>query len=141
VGTGHLDDADARDDANAHAAAHSAADARARANARIGRQGEDRAATRYRAAGYAVLARNWRCAAGEIDLVCARGDTLVVCEVKARSHDTHGHPVEAVTPAKQTRLRRLAAAWLRGQAARWAIVRFDVVSVLDGEVEVVEDAF
>jgi putative endonuclease len=147
VGTGHRDNADARDDADARASANSAARARARANAharanaRIGRQGEDRAAARYRAAGYAVLARNWRCAAGEIDLVCARGDTLVVCEVKARSRDAHGHPVEAVTPAKQRRLRRLAATWLRGQAARWAIVRFDVVSVLDGAVEVVEDAF
>jgi putative endonuclease len=115
--------------------------ARAGANARIGRHGEDRAAAHYRAAGYAVLARNWRCAQGEIDLVCARGDTLVVCEVKARRRDVHGHPMEAVTPTKQRRIRRLAGAWLRGQSARWAIVRFDVVSVLDGAVEVVEDAF
>jgi putative endonuclease len=117
------------------------ADAKKNANARVGRQGEDRAAGHYRASGYAVLDRNWRCAEGEIDLVCARGDTLVVCEVKARRRGIHGHPVEAVTSAKQRRLRRLAAAWLRGQRARWAIVRFDVVSVLDGAVEVVEDAF
>jgi putative endonuclease len=66
---------------------------------------------------------------------------LVVCEVKARRRDVHGHPVEAVTPAKQRRLRRLAAAWLRSQGARWDVVRFDVVTVLDGEVEVVADAF
>jgi putative endonuclease len=117
------------------------AEPKANANARVGRQGEDRAAAHYRATGYAVLDRNWRCAEGEIDLVCARGDTLVVCEVKARRGDVHGHPVEAVTPAKQRRLRRLAAAWLRGQRARWAVVRFDVVSVLDGAVEVIEDAF
>ncbi len=107
----------------------------------LGRKGEDRAAAHYRAAGYAVLARNLRCAEGEIDLVCARGDTVVVCEVKARRRDLHGHPMEAVTPAKQRRLRRLAAAWLRRQRATWAVVRFDVVTVLDGEVEVVENAF
>jgi putative endonuclease len=107
----------------------------------FGRKGEDQAAEHYRAAGYAVLARNWRCAEGEIDLVCASGDTVVVCEVKARRCDHHGHPMEAVTPAKQRRLRRLAAAWLRTQRARWHIVRFDVVTVLDGAVQVVEDAF
>jgi putative endonuclease len=113
----------------------------AAANARLGQLGEDLAAAHYRAAGYAVLAWNWRCAEGEIDLVCARGDTLVVCEVKARRRGLHGHPVEAVTLAKQRRLRRLAASWLRGQTARWAVVRFDVVSVLDRAAEVVEDAF
>ena len=65
--------------------------------------------------------RNWRCAAGEIDLLCA-GDgaaPLVVCEVKARSRTRHGHPLEAVTPAKQRRLRRLAAAYLRSQDRRY----------------------
>ena len=86
-----------------------------RRNAALGRFGEERAAAHYRAHGYAVLERNWRCAAGEIDLICARGRTLVVCEVKARSRTTHGHPLEAVTPAKQRRLRRLAAAYLRSQ--------------------------
>ena len=110
-------------------------------NARLGRHGEDLAAAHYRAAGYAVLARNWRCAHGEVDLICARGGALIVCEVKARRRDAHGHPVEAVTMAKQRRLRRLAAAWLRGQHARWDVIRFDVVTVLDGAVEVVEDAF
>jgi putative endonuclease len=114
---------------------------RGHAGVELGREGEDRAAAHYRAAGYAVLDRNWRCAAGEIDLVCARGDTVVVCEVKARRRDLHGHPMEAVTPAKQRRLRRLAAMWLQSQRARWAVVRFDVVTVLDSAVEVVEDAF
>ncbi len=110
-------------------------------NAALGREGEDRAAEHYRAEGYAVLARNWHCALGEIDLVCARGGTLVVCEVKARRRDVHGHPLEAVTAAKQRRLRRLAGAWLGSQRAGWHVVRFDVVTVLDGAVEVVEDAF
>jgi len=66
---------------------------------------------------------------------------LVVCEVKARSRTAHGHPLEAVTPAKQRRLRRLAAAYLRSQDRRWAEVRFDVASVLGATLHVVEGAF
>jgi putative endonuclease len=112
-----------------------------RHNAALGGFGEERAAAHYRTQGYAVLERNWRCPEGEIDLICARGTTLVVSEVKARTGVGRGHPLEAVTPAKQRRLRRLAATYLRQQGRRWADVRFDVVSVLDGALEVVEDAF
>ena len=112
-----------------------------RRKAALGRFGEDRAAAHYRAHGYAVLERNWRSAAGELDLVCARGGTLVVCEVKARSRTTQGHPLEAVTRAKQQRLRRLAAAYLRSQDRRWTEVRFDVVTLLGPTLHVVEGAF
>jgi putative endonuclease len=110
-------------------------------NAALGEFGERRAAAHYRARGYAVLERNWRCRAGEIDLICARGTTLVVCEVKTRAGNAHGHPFEAVTGSKQRRLRRLAAAYLQQQERRWTVVRFDVVGVLNGELEVVEGAF
>jgi putative endonuclease len=112
-----------------------------RRRAALGGFGEALAAERYRRRGYAVLERNWRCRAGEIDLICARGTTLVVCEVKARTGTAHGHPLEAVTRAKQIRLRRLAAVYLQRQQRRWTEVRFDVVSVLDGTVDVVEGAF
>jgi putative endonuclease len=107
----------------------------------LGGFGERRAAAHYRAHGYAVLERNWRCPLGEVDLICARGTTLVICEVKARTGSAHGHPLEAVTAPKQRRLRRLAAAYLRQQGRRWAEVRFDVVGLLDGTLEVVEGAF
>jgi putative endonuclease len=109
--------------------------------AELGRSGEDRAAAWYRARGYAVLERNWRCAAGEIDLICARGRTLVVCEVKTRTSTSHGHPLEAVTPAKRQRLRRLAAAYLRTRPGPWVEIRFDVAAVLGTEFDVVESAF
>jgi putative endonuclease len=110
-------------------------------NGALGGFGERRAAAHYRSRGYAVLERNWRCRSGEIDLICARGATLVVCEVKTRTGSRHGHPLEAVTVSKQRRLRRLAAAYLQQQGRRWATVRFDVVGVLDGTLEVVEGAF
>jgi putative endonuclease len=107
----------------------------------LGRSGEDLAAAWYTARGYDVVARNWRCPAGEIDLVARRGRVVVIVEVKARTSDRFGMPVEAVVAAKQARLRRLAAAWLAEGRVRGARVRFDVVSVLAGTVEVLEDAF
>jgi len=112
-----------------------------RHNAALGHAGEDRAAAHYRARGYAVLERNWRARDGELDLICARGRTLVICEVKARRHAGRGDPAEAVTAAKQRRIRRLAAAYLVGQTTYWEEIRFDVVTVLGRRLRVVEGAF
>ena len=67
--------------------------------------------------------------------------TLVVCEVKARTTHSHGHPLEAVTPAKQRRLRRLATEYLRGQDAVYDHIRFDVVALTGHALHVVESAF
>jgi putative endonuclease len=107
-----------------------------------GQAGEDAAADWYRARGFEVLARNWRCRDGEIDLVVRRGPMVVFCEVKSRASTAFGAPVEAVTPTKQARLRRLAAAWLRATPATGRRdVRFDVAAVLGDRVEVVEEAF
>lgn len=107
--------------------------------------GEDRAAAWYEARGYQVLDRNWRCRSGEIDLVVQRGPQLVFSEVKTRQGRAFGEPFEAVTPAKQLRLRRLAAEWLRSRPRRPGSapldIRFDVVSVTGGQVEVIEEAF
>jgi len=96
----------------------------------------------YAERGYEVLARNWRCSEGELDLVVRHGRTVVFCEVKTRSSAAFGAPVEAVTRAKQARLRRLAGCWLEsGRPARTSGIRFDVASVLGGEIEVIEGAF
>ena len=87
------------------------------------------AANHLTAAGLTVLDRNWRCAAGELDLVAADGDELVVVEVKTRRTTTYGTPAEAVTWRKLARLRRLAAAWLAAHDERPRSVRIDVVAV------------
>jgi putative endonuclease len=108
----------------------------------LGARGEERVAAWYEAHGYQVLARNWRCRAGELDLIVHRGRKVVFCEVKARTSDAFGVPAEAVTRTKQMRLRRLAATWL-DTAAPWPAleIRFDVASVLAGTIEVIEGAF
>jgi putative endonuclease len=95
----------------------------------VGRYGEDLAAQHLADAGLAILERNWRCPAGEIDILARDGDALVVCEVKTRSRPDFGTPLEAVTVAKASRLRRLAALWLAERRLRVAEVRFDVVGV------------
>jgi putative endonuclease len=108
----------------------------------LGAHGEELAARWYLAHGFTVLARNWRCRDGELDLVLERRGLVVFCEVKARTTPFFGGGVEAVTFAKQARLRRLAAAWLAATAHSADEVRFDVVAVLRGvEVDVVEGAF
>jgi putative endonuclease len=95
----------------------------------IGRYGEDLAARHLAESGLAILDRNWRCKAGEIDILARDGNALVVCEVKTRSGPCFGTPLEAVTAAKAGRLRRLAALWLAERRLSVPEVRFDVVGV------------
>ena len=108
----------------------------------LGASGEQAAADWYEQNGYEAVARNWRCREGELDLVVRRGRTFVFCEVKSRTSVAFGAPVEAVTRTKQTRLRHLAARWLPDHAGVRAMeIRFDVASVLAGQVEIVQGAF
>jgi putative endonuclease len=96
----------------------------------LGRFGEAYAARHLTDRGMVVLDRNWRCDAGEIDLVLRDGRVLVVCEVKTRSSVAFGSPLEAVTAPKAARLRRLAARWLAEHRLRPDEVRIDLVGVL-----------
>jgi putative endonuclease len=123
----------------------------ASASAERGRSAENRAAAWYARSGYGILARNWRAGAGgaagsvagEIDLVCvcARSGILVICEVKSRRSDRFGDPAEAVTRAKQRRLRRLAVAFAAASPERFSSIRFDVACELGAKFRVIEDAF
>ena len=111
------------------------------ARAARGRFGEDLAVREYQRRGYAVAGRNWRTTSGERDLIAQLANTVGCGEVKARASDRFGRPELAVGAAKQRRIRRLAAAWLRAHDARGATVRFDVVAVTGGRIEMFIDAF
>lgn len=91
-----------------------------------------------------MVARNWRCSIGELDLVVRDGDTIVFVEVKARASDRYGPAASAVGYAKQRTLRRLAARWLDEHAessGRRGGIRFDVVAVTGTDVQVILGAF
>ena len=108
----------------------------------LGQSGEVAAAEWYLSRGYQVLARNWRCRDGELDLIVADGRMFVFCEVKTRTTDAFGAPEESVGRQKQMRIRRLAARWLEDAApTRPRAIRFDVACVRGGHVEVLEGAF
>ena len=100
--------------------------------AALGRWGEDLAVQHLEATGAQVLARNWRCREGELDVVALERDgTLVFCEVKTRSGSGFGEPAEAVGQVKARRLRVLAARWLADcRPPGPHELRFDVVSVV-----------
>ncbi len=95
----------------------------------VGRHGERVVTRRLEEQGWEVLARNWRCEHGEIDIVAVDGSDLVAVEVKTRRTATFGVPQEAVTPAKLSRLRRLVGLWLASQDRRFYGVRIDVCAV------------
>lgn len=101
-----------------------------RAKDALGEYGERVAAEHLRADGMTVLDQRWRCQLGELDIVALDDRCLVVCEVKTRRSVAAGDPMEAVTPAKVVRLRRLAAVWLQVHETPYPDVRIDVVAVL-----------
>jgi putative endonuclease len=103
---------------------------------------ERRAARWYRLHGYRILDTNRWIAGNEIDVVARRGSTIVFCEVKSKSGEGFGDPLEMVTAEKARRVRRAAEAWLGIHAeAQGLAVRFDVIAEWSGRLEHVPDAF
>ncbi|MCA1984497.1 YraN family protein [Nocardioides nematodiphilus] len=96
----------------------------------MGRYGEAVAERHLIGQGLVVLDRNWRGAAGEIDLVLREGDTLVICEVKTRYDNAYGTPHQAITPAKLERLKRLGAEWIAARGLVPPETRIDLVAIL-----------
>jgi len=77
-----------------------------------------------------VVARNWRCRLGEIDIIMRDGGETVFIEVKTRTSHDYGHPFEAITPLKLARLRRLAPCDREAADAAVSRIRIDAVAVL-----------
>ena len=126
---------------------------KASAAARIarGKWAEDLVSRWYEQHGYVIVARNWRCKRGELDVVACKNGVLVVCEVKARASNAFGTPAEAVTLAKQLKVRRATADFrtsMRESNDEIAslvniarTVQFDVACVLGTQLEMLEDIF
>jgi putative endonuclease len=110
-----------------------------------GRRGEDLAAEHLASLGYVILVRNYRCKAGEVDIIARDGPSLVFVEVKSRTTASHGSPREAVNPEKQRRISLCALDYLKKNGGTAVKARFDVVTiVLAGaapRIEVLKNAF
>lgn len=108
----------------------------------VGTAWEEAAAKSLSGLGYRILEHSFRCREGEIDLIARDGAYLVFVEVRYRRNNRKGHPLETVTPAKQRKICRVSEVYrMRRGIASDTPIRYDVVAVLDGEIEVVKNAF
>lgn len=116
----------------------------------LGARGERAALDLYLRRGFTLVASNWRCSLGEIDLIVRRRDVLVFCEVKTRRGSSRGVGFEAVDSRKRRKLRSLAEVFLLTHGTGPLSVRFDVASVAlrtgstpggSTQIELFEDAF
>lgn len=99
------------------------------ARRKLGSDGENYAAQFLRRKGYAIVQRNFRCHAGEIDIIARHKDCLVFIEVRTRKSPSFGTPEESITPVKKQRLIALAEAYVQGCEAPPEFWRIDVVAI------------
>lgn len=98
----------------------------------LGQRGEAIAVAYLQRHGYTILARNWRCALGELDVIAHDGDCLVLVEVRARHGDTYGSAEDSITPRKQAKLIEVAQTYLQTTAQSDPNWRIDVVAIQFG---------
>lgn len=85
---------------------------------------------RLEAEGMVILARNVRCARGEIDIIARDGAAVVFVEVKTRRTMRQGSPLEAITPVKLRKIRMLSGLWLRNQTEFFPAARIDAIGIV-----------
>ena len=96
---------------------------------RSGAEGEALAGRHLEALGYRVLARNFRCRSGEIDVIARDGEVTVFVEVKDRQGRSHGEGHESVTFGKRRRVVRAARLYAAAHGLSESPIRFDVISI------------
>ena len=106
----------------------------------LGAEAEARAAQYLQRKGYRVVACNWTCRGGELDLVCDDAGTLVFVEVRARADARHGAPVETIVDVKRRRLVHAAAMYLAFRGNASVACRFDVIAIMGDAIEHFVDA-
>lgn len=106
-----------------------------------GKRGETIAAAALEKAGYTIVERNWRCAAGELDVVARHRGDIVFVEVRSRAHSADA-ALESITPRKRAQLIKLAHAYLDAHDLHDTPYRIDVVAIgfTANEIAIIEDA-
>jgi putative endonuclease len=106
----------------------------------IGKKGEQAACRYLKKHGYALIERNWTCCFGEIDVIARDGDTLAFIEVKARTRSDYGGAEGALTLHKQRRIVAASRMYL-SKVQTDLPVRFDLVTIQNGKVKLLKNAF
>jgi putative endonuclease len=96
----------------------------------LGKLGEQLAAEFLAESDLQILDRNWQCPEGEIDIVALERGVLVICEVKTRSDNRYGTPLEAISARKRARLRKLSVRWVTAQGVYYDRIRIDIIGIL-----------
>lgn len=112
-----------------------------RNNRETGSRYEKTAGDYLRQNGYEILEYNYRCKAGEIDIIAKDGEYLVFCEVKYRTDDRKGHPAEAVDLSKQRIISKCALYYMTTNGIEDVPCRFDVVSIEGEKIILYQNAF
>jgi putative endonuclease len=112
----------------------------------LGHVGELLAAERLRLEGYVILERNYRSPSGELDIIAREGDVVVFVEVRTRTNDWFGHPLESINFIKQRRLRNVARDYLLERRPSCKGLRFDVVGIVmregqEADIRIITHAF
>jgi len=103
---------------------------------------EQKAADYLKANGYQIIAKNFHCKVGEIDLIAKADGYLCFIEVKYRSDDRKGNPAEAITPTKIRRITRTAEYYMLTQGIMQDTpCRFDAVIILEDDITLIKNAF
>jgi putative endonuclease len=95
----------------------------------LGALAEKLAADHLQRKGFKILARNYRCRYGEIDVIAIDGKTLVFIEVRAKGSTGFGTPQESITRQKRLKIREVARYYLTNEVRKGSFCRFDVIAV------------
>jgi putative endonuclease len=112
-----------------------------RSTIEVGSWAEETATQLLLTRGYAIIERNFRCRAGELDIIARDGDILVFVEVRSRANADHGHAAEMIGPRKQRQVARVARLYLGVRSPSYEEIRFDVVAITGTDVVLIQDAW
>ena len=109
-------------------------------NQKLGRKGEKQALKYLKRSGYKIVERNFKNPFGEVDIIAEKGDTLAFIEVKTRLTENYGSPSEAVDRRRREKYIQAAKYYFYGKQMD-RVVRFDIIEILRGEINHIENAF
>ena len=111
-----------------------------RHNKNLGEAGEKRAVKYLKSSGYKILERNYKNPFGEVDIIASKEDVVAFIEVKTRLSENYGAPSEAVGRSRKNRYIQAAKYYFYGKEID-KTVRFDIIEILHGEINHIENAF